>query len=75
MNTTNQHLTGKTKVRAALQRGEKVSSLEAFKLFGLYHLAGTIRNLRADGMAINTVMVETTNKDGEAVRYARYEAA
>lgn len=66
---------GIEQVRAALQAGETLTAMEASKRFGLYHLASTIRTLRAEGMAINTVMVETTNKDGEAVRYARYEAA
>lgn len=62
-------------VRAALMNGERVSSLDAYKLYGAQHLASTIRTLRKEGMAIDTNMILKHKGNGRAVRWAQYTLA
>ena len=50
-----------TQVREALERGESLTSLEAFERFGVYHLAGTIRRLKAKGLQIKSETIELAN--------------
>lgn len=59
-------------VRAALMNGERISSLDAYKLYGAQHLASTIRTLRKEGMAIDTLREFKHKANGRAVVYARY---
>lgn len=67
---------GIKQVRAALERGESLTSLDAFRLFDLHHLASTIRNLRINhGLAINSERVEVRNRHGEVCHVARYSLA
>jgi hypothetical protein len=56
-------------VREALEQGERLTSLEAFQRFGVYHLAGTIRRLRDKGLQIESETIELAN--GKLV--ARYQ--
>lgn len=53
--------TGITQVREALERGERLTSLEAFDRFGMYHLASTIRRLKAKGLQIESETIELSN--------------
>lgn len=63
-------------VRAALEAGESLTSLDAFLRFNLHHLASTIRNLRINhGLAINSERIEVRNRNGEACHVARYSLA
>lgn len=50
-----------TQVREALEQGERLTGLEALQRFGVHHLAGTIRRLKAKGMQIETEMIELAN--------------
>jgi hypothetical protein len=44
-----------------------------FKQFATgFRLAARIKDLRDVGHDIRTIMIKTTNADGESVRYARY---
>lgn len=52
---------GITQVREALEQGERLTSLEAFERFGVYHLAGTIRRLRDKGLQIESETIELAN--------------
>ena len=67
--------TGVENVRAALLAGEKLTSLDAYNRFGVHHLASTIRRLRAEGMAIDTLREFKHKAKGRAVVYARYALA
>ena len=62
-------------VRAALLNGEQLTSLDAYKRFGAHHLASTIRRLRSEGMAIDTMREFKHKANGRAVVFARYALA
>lgn len=49
-----------------------LTSMEAFQLYGITRLAARISELREKGYDIRTVMVESTNRYGETVRFANY---
>ncbi len=66
---------GTNQVRIALQAGDKLSSLDAYRRFGLIHLASTIRRLRQEGLPISTTAIQKRNADGRAVRFALYHLA
>ena len=64
---------GIKEVRAALERGESLTSLDAFNRWGVYHLASTVRQLRTrHGLPINSERVEVRNRDGEVCHVAQY---
>lgn len=62
-------------IRAALQNGERITSLDAYNRFGAQHLASIIRHLRSEGMAIDTLREFKHRANGRAVVYARYALA
>lgn len=62
-------------LRAALLAGEKLTSRDAYERFGIMHLASTIRRLRDEGMAIDTLREFKHKANGRAVVYARYALA
>lgn len=49
-----------------------LTSMEAFQLYGITRLAARISELREKGYDIRTVMVESTNRYDETVRFANY---
>ena len=49
-----------------------LTSMEAFQTYGITRLAARISELREKGYDIRTVMVESTNRYGETVRFANY---
>ena len=51
---------------------EGLTSMQAFHMFGATRLAAIIFNLRQRGYNIETFDMESTNRYGEAVRYAKY---
>jgi len=55
-----------------LQRGRGITSLEAFREFGITRLSVIIFNLRKRGYNIETVKCEGTDRFGNPMRYARY---
>lgn len=56
------------KIRAALERGEKLTPVRALRQFGCFRLAARVKELRDAGMPIQTEKCRT--KDGATV--ARY---
>jgi hypothetical protein len=46
--------------------------MDAFTKFGITRLSGRIFDLRQMGYPVITSIVQTTNEDGNVVRYARY---
>lgn len=51
-----------------------ITGMESIGL-GILNYKGRINDLRKLGVPIKTVMVESTNSDGEKKRYARYYLA
>ena len=49
-----------------------ITSVEAFRLFGITRLAARIKELRDKGYLIDTVMLNGVNRYGEDVRFAKY---
>lgn len=49
-----------------------ITSMDAFTKFGITRLASRVHDLRQMGYPVITSIVQTTNKDGNVVRYARY---
>lgn len=49
-----------------------ITSMEAFEKFGATRLSAIIFDLRRQGYGIFTNMVETTNRFGQTLKYARY---
>lgn len=55
-----------------MQKNGSITSKEAFEEFGVTRLAACVFDLRKLGYVIDTVMMETTTRFGEATRYAKY---
>lgn len=55
-----------------LEKYKSITSMEAFRKFGATRLSAIIFNMKKAGHNIETVMEQTTNDDGNMVRYARY---
>ena len=54
-----------------LKKGKTISTMEAFKLFGIVDLQSVIRNIRKKTV-INDKWVKSTNQNGEPIRYKQY---
>ena len=54
-----------------LKKGNKISTMEAFKLFGIVDLQSVIRNIRKT-TEVQDKWVNTTNSYGRAIRYKQY---
>ena len=55
-----------------LKSGERITQLEALKLFSIGRLAARIKDLRNEGHDIRSEMVEVQKGDGSKARVARY---
>mgnify|MGYP001605468831 CR=1 FL=1 len=51
-----------------LNAGRKITSVEAFGLYGITRLAAVVHNLKKDGVDIRTTM-----QDGIRAKYAEYK--
>lgn len=49
-----------------------ITSQDAFKHLGITRLSARIKELRELGYKIDTIMVDSFNRYGEPVRYAKY---
>ena len=49
-----------------------ITSMDAFRDLGVTRLSAAIFDLRALGYDIVTLMIDGTNRYGDAVRYAKY---
>ena len=54
-----------------LKNGNKISTMEAFKLFGIVDLQSVIRNIRKT-TEVQDKWVNATNSYGRAIRYKQY---
>lgn len=67
--------TGIKQVRAALERGERLTPLDALNQFGLWSLASVIHALRKQGMAIDAELIDVGTRNGGSARVAQYHIA
>ena len=61
-----------SRIAAHLLKYRKITSKEAFKLYGNTRLSSSIFELRAQGYPITTVMLEGYNRYGQPTTYAEY---
>ena len=54
------------------QNKNGITSMDAFRLYGITRLSGRVFDLREKGYPIDTIMETKNNADGKAVTYARY---
>lgn len=66
--TTNKHI----QVLKHLQEYGTIESMQAINQYGATRLAAIIFDLRKRGYVINTMMIESTDRNGNPCRYARY---
>ncbi len=57
-------------IRAALEAGETLTPLDALQQFNCFRLAARIKDLRDDGLDIETLKIATNNKSFAAYRLA-----
>lgn len=62
----------KVRILGHFKKYGTLTSMEAFERYGITRLAARISELRGKGYDIRTVMVESTNRYGETVRFANY---
>ncbi len=58
-------------ILAHLQQGKTISTMEAFKLFGIVGLQSVIRNIRKT-TNVQDKWVKSTNQYGEPIRHKQY---
>lgn len=58
-------------ILAYLQKGKTISTMEAFKLFGIVDLQSVIRNIRKT-TDVQDKWVKGINQHGEPTRYKQY---
>jgi len=52
------------RIRSHLQRGRKITPLQALKLYGCFRLGARIYTLKRQGMNISSKMVEISTRSG-----------
>ncbi len=62
----------KRKILAHLQSVGAITPIEALNLFGCFRLSGRIKELRDEGNAIETVMIEVPSPFGGIKKVAQY---
>ena len=61
-----------SQVLAHLQKRGSITSWEAIQEYGATRLSAIIFDLKKKGYNIQTIMMESTDRNGETSRYARY---
>jgi hypothetical protein len=56
-----------------LQNDSYITSIEAFRDYGITRLSSIIHNLRKEGYEIVSIPITTTNRFGNAVVYSKYQ--
>ena len=62
----------KPRIIQYMQVNGGITSQDAFKHLGITRLSARIKELRESGYNIKTLMIESTNRYGEPVRYGLY---
>ncbi len=66
-------MTQKQQVKIHLQKKGKITSVTAFRNYGITRLSSIILRLRREGMSIESVPKTGENRYGNKVNYASYE--
>lgn len=66
-------MTMKNRIKQHLERKGSITTNEAFRDLGCTRLSEYIRQLREEGMDIETVNISGINRFGEKTHYGRYE--
>jgi hypothetical protein len=66
-------MTQKEKILQYIEDNGSITPLDALREFGCMRLASRVSELKRDGYPIATKMETSKNRNGEPVRYARYE--
>jgi hypothetical protein len=67
--------TKKAMVKAALERGERLTPLDGLQRFGTMRLADVVFKLKKEGLAIVTNIVTVRDQFGNSVDVAEYRRA
>lgn len=62
----------KLRILNHLEKNGSITSMEAFQLYGITRLAARIKELRDRGYDVVTLTMDSVNRYGEIVRYAKY---
>lgn len=65
-------MTQKEKILECIRENGSITPLDALREFGCMRLASRVTDLKRAGYEISRVMETAKNRNGEAVRYARY---
>lgn len=65
-------MTQTEKILAYIRENGSITPLDALREFGCMRLASRVTDLKRAGYEISRVMETSKNRNGEAVRYARY---
>lgn len=65
-------MSGREAILNHLKKNKSITSMEAFKFFGVTRLSACIFDLRAKGHNIDTLMLEGTTRFGKPCKYAKY---
>lgn len=60
------------KILNYLRTHKSITSMQAFRVFGITRLSGRIFNLRQDGNIIDTERITKKNEDGTYTTYGEY---
>ena len=63
------------KIKEILESGNTITSMEAFRKYGITRLSAKILNLRRRGMDIDSIPTVGTNRYGDDVRFVTYRLA
>ena len=61
-----------TAIKEHLESGKRITSMEAFKLYGCTRLSAKIFNLRQSGMVIDSIPMVGENRYGDTCRFVAY---
>ena len=56
-----------------LQKDSYITSIEAFRDYGITRISSIIHNLRKEGYEIVSIPITTTNRFGNSVVYSKYQ--
>ena len=62
----------KPRILAYMRNHGSITSMDAYKDLGITRLSARIKELRDMGYNIVTLMIDSENRYGEAVRYGKY---
>ena len=72
MRTKGKTMTQKERILERLNKGQRVTSLDAYNLLGVTQLSARITELKASGYNITTKRCKGKNRFGEKISYCEY---